>query len=60
MVSVVADYILEIVVPSIEAYQIVLKERLLTLSMIKDVQSNIVLETVKENAPIPVDRYDSA
>lgn len=57
MVSGVADYVLEIVVPSIEAYHVVLKEKLLTLSMIKDIQSNIVLETVKENAPIPMDRY---
>ncbi|HZB90774.1 MAG TPA: Lrp/AsnC family transcriptional regulator [Stellaceae bacterium] len=54
MVSGEADYLLEVVVPDLEHYQRFLLDRLLSLSMIKEVRSNIALQSAKVAAPLPL------
>ena len=55
MVSGEADYLLEVVVPDLEHYQRFLLGKLLTLSIVKEVRSNIAIQTVKAIAPLPLD-----
>ena len=54
MVSGVADFLAEIVVPDLEAYERLLTDKLLTLPMIEDIRSNFSIRTVKTNAPLPL------
>jgi Lrp/AsnC family leucine-responsive transcriptional regulator len=55
MVSGEADYMLEIVVADLEHYQRFLLGKLLDLSIIKEVRSNIAIQTLKAAAPLPLD-----
>jgi Lrp/AsnC family leucine-responsive transcriptional regulator len=55
MVSGEADYLLEVVVPDLEHYERFLLDRLLALTMIKEVRSNIAIQTAKVAAPLPLD-----
>jgi Lrp/AsnC family leucine-responsive transcriptional regulator len=54
MVSGTADFIAEIAVTSLKAYERLLTERLLTLPMIGDIRSNFALTRVKSDAPLPL------
>ncbi len=54
MVSGESDYLLEVVVPDLEHYQRFLLGKLLTLPIIKDVRSNIALQSLKSAAPLPL------
>jgi Lrp/AsnC family leucine-responsive transcriptional regulator len=54
LVSGETDFLLEVVVPDLAAYEQFLLGRLLKLPMVKDIRSNIVIRTVKENAPLPL------
>ncbi|MXQ11829.1 Lrp/AsnC family transcriptional regulator [Microvirga makkahensis] len=54
MVSGTADFIVEIVVADLKAYERLLTERLLTLPMIGDIRSNFALTQVKTDAPLPL------
>lgn len=54
VVSGEADFLLEVVVPDLEAYEQLIFHRLLALPMVKDVHSNFVIRTVKERAPLPL------
>ncbi|MBZ6074804.1 Lrp/AsnC family transcriptional regulator [Microvirga puerhi] len=54
MVSGTADFIAEIVVPHLKAYERLLTEKLLTLPMIGDIRSNFVLTRAKSDAPLPL------
>ncbi len=54
MVSGEADYLLEVVVPDLEHYERFLLDRLLALTMIKEVRSNIAIQTAKVAAPLPL------
>src|SRR3954469_3173418 len=54
MVSGTADFIAEIVVPNLKAYERLLTETLLTLPMVGDVRSNFALSRVKSDAPLPL------
>jgi Lrp/AsnC family leucine-responsive transcriptional regulator len=54
LVSGDVDYLLEIVVPDLEAYQRVLVDKLLCLPIIKEVRSTIALQTLKAAAPLPL------
>lgn len=49
-----ADFLLEIVVPDLEAYEELVFHRLLALPVVKDVHSNFVIRTVKEHSPLPL------
>jgi Lrp/AsnC family transcriptional regulator, leucine-responsive regulatory protein len=54
MISGEADYLLEVVVPDLEGYQQFLVGKLLNLPMVREVRSNIALQTVKAGAPLPL------
>ena len=54
MVSGTADFMAEIVVPNLKAYERLLTEKLLTLPMIGDIRSNFALPRVKSDAALPL------
>jgi Lrp/AsnC family transcriptional regulator, leucine-responsive regulatory protein len=54
MVSGEADYFLEVVVPDLEDYQRFLVDKLLNLSIVREVRSNIAIQTLKAGAPLPL------
>jgi Lrp/AsnC family leucine-responsive transcriptional regulator len=54
LVSGEADYLLEIVVPELEDYQRFLVDKLLNLSIVREVRSSIALQTLKAGAPLPL------
>jgi Lrp/AsnC family transcriptional regulator, leucine-responsive regulatory protein len=54
LVSGEVDYFLEVVVPDLEHYQRFLVNKLLNLSIIREVRSNIAIQTVKAGAPLPL------
>ncbi|WP_374299685.1 Lrp/AsnC family transcriptional regulator [Ferrovibrio sp.] len=54
MVSGEADFVAEVVVPDLAAYETLLTERLLSLPMVKDVRSNFVIRQVKTDAALPL------
>ena len=54
MVSGTADFIAEIVVPNLKAYERLLTEKLLTLPMVGDIRSNFALTQVKSDAALPL------
>jgi Lrp/AsnC family leucine-responsive transcriptional regulator len=59
MVSGDTDYLLEVVVPDLERYQRFLVGKLLELPIIRDVRSNIAIQTLKAAAPLPLDHLDA-
>jgi Lrp/AsnC family leucine-responsive transcriptional regulator len=54
LVSGEADYLLEVVVPELEDYQHFLVGKLLNLSIVREVRSNIAIQTLKAGAPLPL------
>jgi Lrp/AsnC family transcriptional regulator, leucine-responsive regulatory protein len=54
LVSGESDFLLETVFPDIASYEAFLFSKLLTLAMIRDIRSNIVIRSVKEAAPLPL------
>ncbi|MEE1655789.1 Lrp/AsnC family transcriptional regulator [Microvirga sp. CF3062] len=54
MVSGSADFMAEIVVPNLKAYERLLTEKLLTLPMIGDIRSNFALTRVKSDTALPL------
>ena len=54
MVSGTADFMAEIVVANLKAYERLLTERLLTLPMIADIRSNFALTRVKSDGALPL------
>jgi Lrp/AsnC family transcriptional regulator, leucine-responsive regulatory protein len=54
LVSGEADYFLEVVVPDLEHYQRFLVGRLLNLPIVREVRSNIAIQTLKAGAPLPL------
>ena len=57
LVSGEADYFLEVVVPG---YQRFLVGKLLNLPIVREVRSNIAIQTLKAGAPLPLDHLDAA
>lgn len=55
LVSGEADYFLEVVVPDLEHYQRFLVDKLLELPIVREVRSNIAIQTLKAGAPLPLD-----
>jgi Lrp/AsnC family leucine-responsive transcriptional regulator len=55
LVSGDADFLLEVVLPDLPAYEAFLLGKLLKLPMVKDVRSNFVIRTVKNKGPLPLD-----
>ena len=54
-----ADYLLEIVVPDMESYQQFLVGKLLNLPIVRDVRSNIAIQSLKADAPLPLGHFGS-
>jgi Lrp/AsnC family leucine-responsive transcriptional regulator len=54
LVSGDADYFLEIVVPDLDHYRRFLVEKLLELPIVREVRSNIAIQTLKAGAPLPL------
>ena len=54
MVSGVSDFLAEVVVPDLDAYERLMTDKILTLPTIEDVRSNFAIRTVKSDAPLPL------
>lgn len=54
MVSGTADFLAEVVVADLRAYEALLTERLLVLPMVADIRSNMSLRRIKSEAPLPL------
>lgn len=54
-----ADYLLEVVVPDLEHYQRFLLGKLLNHPIVKEVRSNIAIQTLKAEAPLPLDHLNT-
>ena len=59
MVSGEPDYLLEVVVPDLEHYRRFLLERLLELPIVREVRSNIAIQSLKAAAILPLDHLDA-
>jgi Lrp/AsnC family leucine-responsive transcriptional regulator len=58
LVSGEADYFLEIVVPDLDHYRRFLVDKLLDLPIVREVRSNIAIQTLKAGAPLPLSHLD--
>lgn len=58
LVSGEADYFLEIVVPDLPEYQRFLVGKLLNLPIVREVRSNIAIQTLKAGAPLPLEHLE--
>jgi len=58
LVSGESDYFLEIVVPDLDHYRRFLVDKLLDLPIVREVRSNIAIQTLKAGAPLPLDHLD--
>lgn len=54
LVSGETDFLVQVVVPDLAAYQTLLLDTLLKLPFVKDIKSNIAIQTVKARAPLPL------
>lgn len=54
LVSGEADYMLEVVVPDLAEYRSFLVDKLLELPIVREVRSNIAIQTLKAGAPLPL------
>lgn len=54
LISGESDFLLEVVIPDLASYEKFLLGKLLKLPMVKDVRSNFVIRTVKDEAPLPL------
>jgi len=59
LVSGEADYFLEIVVPDLDHYRRFLVDKLLDLPIVREVRSNIAIQTLKAGAPLPLGHLDA-
>ena len=54
MVSGISDFLAEVVVTDLEAYEKLMTDTILTLPTIVDVRSNFAIRTIKSGAPLPL------
>lgn len=54
MVSGAADFLAEVTVPDLAAYEHLLTERLLSLPMVEDIRSNFAMRTIKTDGQLPL------
>ena len=60
MVAGEADYLIEVVVPDLDHYRSFLVGKLLELSLIREVRSNIAIQTLKAGAVLPLDHLGAS
>jgi Transcriptional regulators len=58
LVSGEADYFLEVVVPDLGDYQRFLVGKLLNLPIVREVRSNIAIQTLKAGASLPLEHFE--
>jgi Lrp/AsnC family transcriptional regulator, leucine-responsive regulatory protein len=58
LISGEADYFLEVVVPDLADYQRFLVGKFLNLPMVREVRSNIAIQTLKAGAPLPLQHLE--
>ena len=58
LVSGEVDYFLEVVVPDLDHYRKFLVTKLLDLPIVREVRSNIAIQTLKAGAPLPLGHLD--
>ena len=54
MIAGEADYLLEVTVPDLDSYQSFLVGKLLNLPLVREVRSNIAIQTLKSGAALPL------
>jgi Lrp/AsnC family leucine-responsive transcriptional regulator len=54
IVAGLADFLLEVVVPDLAAYEQLVLRTLLALPGVTDIRSNIAIRTVKDSGPLPL------
>lgn len=59
LVSGEADFLLQVVVPDLAAYERLLVDRLLKLPGVSDIRSNFAIQTVKSQTSLPLDHLPS-
>lgn len=59
LVSGAADFLLEVVVPDLPAYERLLLDKLLVLPNVADITSNIAIRSVKDRGPLPLHHLSS-
>jgi Lrp/AsnC family transcriptional regulator, leucine-responsive regulatory protein len=59
MVSGEADYFVEVVVPDLEHYRQFMLTKLLELPLVREVKSNIAIQTLKAGAPLPLGHLEA-
>lgn len=60
MIAGEADYLLEVTVPDLDHYQRFLVDKLLNLPLVREVRSNIAIQTLKSGAPLPLGHLGSS
>ncbi len=60
LVSGEVDYFLEVVMPDLAGYQRFLVGKLLDLPIVREVRSNIAIQTLKAGAPLPLEHLNAA
>jgi Lrp/AsnC family transcriptional regulator, leucine-responsive regulatory protein len=58
MLSGEADYLLEVVVPDLDHYRAFLIGKLLELAVVREVRSNVAIQTLKAAGNLPLDHLD--
>jgi Lrp/AsnC family leucine-responsive transcriptional regulator len=58
MISGDADYLLEVVVPNLDHYRRFLVGKLLELDLVREVHSNIAIQTLKAGGSLPLDHLE--
>ena len=58
MISGAADFIAEVVVADLKAYEKLLSEKLLTLPIVSDIRSNFSIRPIKADGPLPLGAAD--
>ena len=59
MLSGDSDYLLEVVVPDLERYRRFLLEKLLELPIVREVRSNIAIQSLKAGGILPLDHLEA-
>lgn len=59
LVSGQSDILAEVVVPTLEAYDVFLSDFLMTLDGVEDVRSNFAIRTLKANGPLPLQHLEA-
>jgi Lrp/AsnC family leucine-responsive transcriptional regulator len=55
-----SDFLLQVVLPDLAAYEKFLVGTLLKLPSVKDIRSNFAIQTIKAHAPLPLDHFGEA